>query len=77
MNIRRIEAAFPVVSEICDTYRLYRERGDNREKAVKQLHHDYMRELEDRDDRSGVLLGIALALCQKNELTETVLNDVE
>lgn len=68
-------SVFPMATDIIDAYSACRKRGIAREAAVDQLCEEYRNELADCDDRPVVWIGIALALCKKDELTQNVLEN--
>lgn len=67
---------YTLIEDIQDAYTALRRSGSSREVAVAKIRTDYAEELNDRDDRAGVLLGIAFALCRKNELTAEIAQEV-
>lgn len=77
MFMQKIGLNFPMVNDIIGTYRVYRERGHTRDVAIEQLREEYSRELADYDDGPIVQIGLALALCKKDELTQNVLADAQ
>lgn len=74
---QKIDSIFPIMDELINTYRAHRKRGDTRDAAIEQLRMEYKQELADCDDGPVVRIGIALALCQKDELTQSVLEEAQ
>ena len=73
--MNKIYIRFPITRDLVNTYRIYRRCGDTRDKAIARLRMEYKQELADCDDGPVVRIGIALALCQKDELTQSVLEE--
>ena len=73
--MRKIYMNFPITHDIVDAYRTYRRNGNTRGDAIAKLRAEYAQELADCDDGPVVRIGLALALCQKRELTSDVLKD--
>lgn len=59
-----------LVEEVQKRYLDYRLAGESRGEAVGRLRCEYAAELLDSDDAPDVAAGMALALCQKHELTD-------
>ena len=72
MGFRFLNEYNSVVEEILDRYPVLRKRGNGRDRSIKLLHEEYGQELSDEDDRSYVLVALALALCRKTELTQPI-----
>lgn len=68
---------FPILHDLVNTYRIYRRCGDTRDEAVAHLRMEYGQELADCDDGPILRVGLALALCQKNELTQSILEEAQ
>lgn len=66
---------FPLLGDLPADYRIYRRKGLSRAAALEQLRADYEAELADEQDGAIVRLGLALALCRRRELTESVRAD--
>lgn len=75
--MNKIYIRFPIIYDIVNTYRVYRRCGDTRDKAIARLRMEYKQALADGDDGPVVRIGIALALCQKDELTQSVLEEAQ
>ena len=75
--MRKIYMNFPITHDIVDAYRTYRRNGNTRGDAIAKLRAEYAQELADCDDGPVVRIGLALALCQKRELTSDVLKDAQ
>jgi hypothetical protein len=61
--------------DIQEEYINYRKNGKNRAETIELLRHEYSGELQDDDDRLAVLIGLSLALCNKNELIDSIAID--
>ena len=61
-----------IVNDIQTLYAKYRMQGMNRANAVNKIMGDYSEALNDKEDCAGVLIGIAVSLCKKKELTEEI-----
>lgn len=70
MNHKTTE--FPLIYEIVEEYRALRRSGVSREEAIGRIELDYVSELADENDGPLVKAGLAVALCQKTELTKDV-----
>lgn len=60
------------VYDIKLSYQTYRTNGDSRNAAISRIREDHAAELKDEDDRVAVLIALALALCDKKELTADI-----
>lgn len=56
-------------------YKNYRKNGHSRDTAITLIREEYSCELHDDDDRIAVLIGLALALCERKELIEAVADE--
>lgn len=61
-----------IIKDIQNLYRNYRIRGDGRNNAISRIKEQYVAELQDADDQFAVVLGIALSLCERKELTAEI-----
>ena len=61
---------FPLILDVKDSYRKYREKDCGREEATEKLREEYANELRDADDRPQVLIGLAEVTGRRKELTE-------
>ena len=68
---------FPLILDVKDSYRKYREKDCGREEATEKLREEYANELRDADDRPQVLIGLAEVTGRRKELTEELLRDAE
>lgn len=68
---------FPLIMDVKDSYRKYREKGCGREEATEKLREEYASELRDADDGPQVLIGLAEVTGRRKELTEELLRDAE
>ena len=75
--MRRIYTIFPAMHDLVDTYRIYRRCGDTRDEALARLRMEHQQGLADYDDGPILRIGLALALCQKKELTQGVLQEAQ
>lgn len=66
---------YPIINEIFDDYVNLRSQGFNINDSVTRIKKDWHEELNDEDDAPFVIIGIALALCQKQELTRQAQNE--
>lgn len=62
----------PAIDEIFNEYKALRLSGQSRDSAVDELKRMYSDALADDEDRGVILCTIALALCKKKELTESI-----
>lgn len=65
----------PMVDDIINDYADLRTKGVSSHDAVARIKNDRHEELNDQDDAPFVVIGIALALSQKQELTQQAQND--
>lgn len=65
----------PMVDDIINDYADLRTKGVSSHDAVARIKNDRHEELNDQDDAPFVVIGIALALSQKQELTQQAKND--
>ena len=65
----------PIVEDVMNDYTIERKNGITRENALNHIKTIYSKELTDFDDKPQVIIGVSLALCKKNELTEELLHD--
>ncbi len=65
----------PLVEDVVYAYGTYRRGGKNREETVEQLREDFADDLGDYDCGPVVRIGLAMALCQKKELTVELRDD--
>lgn len=75
--MKNIYMCFPIMHDFVNAYCVYRKRGDTRDGAIAQLRTEYKQELADYDDGPVLRVGLALALCQKDELTLSILGDAQ
>ena len=68
---------FPLILDVKDSYRRYREKGCSREEALEKLREEFANELRDADDGPQVLIGLAEVTGRRKELTEELLRDAE
>lgn len=73
MITRGIYERYPIVEEIVALYSSMREDGLSRDRSISMVLSSVQDELDDEDDAPFVWIGIAVALCQKNELTEEIM----
>lgn len=65
----------PLTVEVTDQYISLRKQGKNRTDAISLIQEGYSADLNDVDNRIFVLLGIAIALCKKKELTHSLASE--
>lgn len=65
----------PMIHDMKLEYESYRRAGKSRAEAIACLKEDYAAELDDTDDRIGIMLGLTLALCTKKELTRELADE--
>lgn len=65
----------PIVDDIINDYADLLTKGVSSHDAVARIKNDRHEELNDQDDAPFVVIGIALALSQKQELTQQAKND--
>ena len=65
----------PIVDDIINDYADLRTKGFSSHDAVARIKNDRHEELNDKDDALFVVIGIALALSHKQELTRQAQND--
>lgn len=75
MNNKRLFDLYPMINEVIDDYRLLRQNGKDREVAISQIKNDHLLELSDIDDAFAIKIGLAIALCKKDELTVNIRDD--
>lgn len=75
MKLKKYLNIDPIVAEVCDDLCSLRRKKLGREAAIEVIRKAYFEELHDEDDRSLVLIGIALGLCKDKELTEETADD--
>lgn len=66
------DKSFPLVYELSEEYTALRQQGLSRQTAINRITKDYSAELTDEDDSAFVKVGLAVALCQRKELTTNV-----
>lgn len=66
----------PIIEDVGILYWGQRKSGKSRAEAIDHIKTAYREALQDEDDRVAVLIGLALALCKKKELTNEILNEV-
>ena len=64
-----------LIEEIQQQYVSCRRRGCTRDEAITLIREEYECELNDDDDRIAVLIGLALALCKRKELLQTIADE--
>lgn len=62
----------PIIADVQERYIQYRRQGKTRAAATELIRADYAQELQDEDDRIGILIGLSLSLCRKKELFEPI-----
>ena len=65
----------PLIVDIQKIYIDQRRNGKGREETIDWIKAEYCTELQDDDDRLAVLIGLSLALCNKNELIDSIAID--
>ena len=65
-----------LAKEIKELYVTLRRKGNNRRDSLQIVQDYFRKEIEDHDDRFPVLLGLAMALCARNELTLDISNEL-
>lgn len=73
MNLQNVCEWNYIIEEIVSVYTSLRKKGLNRESSIQSIMNDFRKELDDEDDRPFVWIGIAVSLCQKQELTDTIM----
>lgn len=72
MRYSKIFLYAPLTFDVIGSYEQERRKGSSREAAIKTLVDCFKEELMDEEDHSAIQIGIAIALCRKNELTVPV-----
>lgn len=75
MGYNAIAGYVPLVADIVRSYQALRRKKTNREGAVRKLREEYENELGDHDQKLIVQIGLAMALCEKKELTPEIRDD--
>ena len=68
---------FPMIEDIQDDYRLYRQKGESREEACQHILDDNQKELADVDDGPQVWIGLAKVTGARREMTEELFEQAE
>lgn len=68
---------FPIILDVKDSYRRYREKGSNRSEAMERVRDEFAQELLDADDGPQVWIGLADATGRRKEMTEELLRKAE
>ncbi len=68
---------FPMILDVKDSYRRFREKGANREEAIAKVRSEFAQELSDADDGPQVWIGLADVTGRRKELTEDLLQKAE
>lgn len=66
----------PIISDVQKEYFRYRKLGENRQSAITKVKALYANEMCDDDDSLAVLIGLALALSKKKELTREIVSEI-
>ena len=68
---------FPMIEDIQDDYRLFRQKGESREEACQHILDDNQKELADEDDGPQVWIGLAKVTGARGEMTEELFERAE
>ena len=77
MNYNQLYDIFPIIYDTVERYKVLRGLGNSRETVLDIINKENEQELQDEDDRFSVILGTAIALCRKNELTPEVMREAQ
>lgn len=68
---------FPMIADVKESYRRFREKGADRAGAIEKVKNEFAMELLDKDDGPQVWIGLAEATGRRRELTEELLQKAE